>query len=141
MKANPSTLKLLGAKQRRTPAALNLVEIGTNTVPFTAVETLSRKLGIDSHQLLEIIGLAPRTALRRRRDGYLKADEADRLLRVARVFEEATRVFGSETKASQWLNSPHALLDDAAPRTLLASDAGAQQVRDELVRIEYGDFA
>jgi len=141
VKAYPSTLKLLGANQGRAPIASNLVEIGPETVPFSAIETLSRKLGIHSHELFEIIGIAPRTALRRRREGYLKLDEADRLLRIARIFEEATRVFGSETKASEWLNTPHALLDDVAPRRLLASDAGTQQLRDELVRIEYGDFA
>jgi putative toxin-antitoxin system antitoxin component (TIGR02293 family) len=143
MKAYSSTLKLVGARraQGRALAAPDLIEIDSKTVPFGAVETLTQKLGIDSRELLNTIGIAPRTALRRKREGYLKPDEADRLLRVARLVEEATRIFGSEEKASRWLNTPHPLLGNAAPRALLDSDAGAQQVRDELIRIEYGEFA
>jgi putative toxin-antitoxin system antitoxin component (TIGR02293 family) len=131
VKAYLSTLKLLGARQTRKPAELNLIEIGTRTIPFAAIDILSKKLGVGQSELLETIGVAPRTALRRKREGYLRPNEADRLLRVARIVEEATRIFGSEVKASRWLNTPHALLDDAAPRTLLASDAGAQQVREK----------
>lgn len=90
---------------------------------------------------MPVIGLAPRTALRRQREGYLKPYEADRLLRVGRVFEEATRVFGSETKAARWLATPSVALSDALPLSLLDSDAGTQVLADELTRIDFGDFA
>ncbi len=66
---------------------------------------------------------------------------ANPLLRITRVAEEATRIFGSEEKAERWLRTPSPALGDAAPWTLLGSGAGAESVLDELVRIDHGDFA
>ncbi len=90
--------------------------------------------------LLGVVGIAARTAARRKAERFLKPDEADRVLRVARVFEEAARVFGGHAKAAAWLRARHPLLGGAAPFELLGSDAGAKAVSDELVRIEHGDF-
>jgi len=110
-------------------------------VPFAAVDKLSRKLGIEPRRLLQTIGIPDRTAARRKKQGFLAPEEADRLLRVARVVEEAVRIFGSEQKAARWLETAHPLLGGVPPRELLDSDAGVQLVRDELTRIDYGDFA
>ena len=60
---------------------------------------------------------------------------------MARVLEEATRVFGSEEKAATWLRATHPMLGDAPAYLLLDSDAGAKSVSDELVRIDFGEFA
>jgi putative toxin-antitoxin system antitoxin component (TIGR02293 family) len=63
------------------------------------------------------------------------------LLRVAGVVEDATRIFGTEEKASRWLITPHPLLGNVSPLSLLDSDAGTRLVADELIRIDHGDFA
>jgi putative toxin-antitoxin system antitoxin component (TIGR02293 family) len=102
---------------------------------------MSGKLGVATSELLSVIGMAERTALRRQKEGYLKPDEADRLLRVGRVFEEASRVLGSDTKAAQWLGTPSIALFQSKPLSLLDSDAGTQAVTEELTRIDFGDFA
>ena len=83
----------------------------------------------------------PQRTRSRRRDGLLKADEADRLLRIARVFAEAIRVFGSEENARFWLKTPAPLFEDSAPLTSLDSNSGAHAETEELVRIDFGDFA
>jgi len=118
-----------------------LVEIRVRTVSWSSVGHLSAKLGITAAELLPVIGISERTALRRQKEGYLKPDEADRLLRVGRVLEEASRVFGSEAKAARWLREPSVMFSDAAPLALLESDAGTQTVTEELIRIDFGDFA
>jgi putative toxin-antitoxin system antitoxin component (TIGR02293 family) len=110
-------------------------------VPFAAVERLSRRLQVPEQRLLDLIAVSRRTATRRKQEGFLKPTEADRLLRVARLVELAARIFGSEDKASRWLNTSHPMVGDAPPVTLLDSDAGAQLVSDELTRIDFGDFA
>jgi putative toxin-antitoxin system antitoxin component (TIGR02293 family) len=138
--AYASTLHMLGARLPRGQRG-ELVRIDPRALPVSSLERLSRKLGIDQRELLQIVGIPERTAARRTREGYLKPDEADRLLRVARVAEEAERVFGSAAKAQHWLKASHPILDEAPPLELLGSDAGAQAVADELVRIDYGDFA
>jgi len=152
MRAYLSTLELVGAKpapkRRAAPigaghrgASGELVELRPGMVPFGAIARIAQGLDIGASRLLQAIGMSARTAMRRRKEGHRKLDEADRLLRVARVVEEALRVFGSEDKASRWLKTPHPMLGDAAPVDLLDSDAGTRSVSDELVRVDYGDFA
>jgi putative toxin-antitoxin system antitoxin component (TIGR02293 family) len=63
------------------------------------------------------------------------------LLRVARVFGEAVRVFGSEEKAALWLKTPSPLFGDRTPFSYFDSDGGAHAVSEEIVRIDFGDFA
>jgi putative toxin-antitoxin system antitoxin component (TIGR02293 family) len=118
-----------------------LVEVRDGTVPFAAVSSLAHSLGIETRNLLDVVGMTVRTATRRKAEGVLTADEADRLLRVARVLEEATRVFGRQSKAALWLRTSSPMLGDIAPYRLLDSDAGAKAVCDELIRIDFGDFA
>jgi putative toxin-antitoxin system antitoxin component (TIGR02293 family) len=159
MKAYASTLRLIGVQARSKtpsyrvrrsraaargelePTSVALVDLEEQQVPFASIHTLARRIGIDPAEMLAVIGMPERTAARRREQGLLKPDEADRLLRVARVVEEATRIFGSEEKAARWLQSEHPLLSDAKPFSLLDSDAGVKSVTDELTRIDYGDFA
>ncbi len=141
MKGLTSTLEMVKTDRPSLRVGTVLVEIRARSVPWSAVARLSGKLGISPLELMPVIGMASRTALRRQKEGYLKPDEADRLLRVGRVFEEATRVFGSEAKAARWLSTQSVALSDAKPLSLLDSDAGTQAVTDELTRIDFGDFA
>jgi putative toxin-antitoxin system antitoxin component (TIGR02293 family) len=118
-----------------------LIDISPQTVPWSSIAGFSTKLGIESGALLRLIGISERTAARRKSEGYLKPDEADRLLRVGRIYEEATRVFGAGDRAARWLNHPSPILYDVTPLSLLDSDGGTQAVSEELGRIEYGEFA
>jgi len=118
-----------------------LVDIGPQSVPWSSVAGFSTRLGIEPAALLRLIGISERTAVRRKEEGYLKPDEADRLLRIGRVYEEATRVLGAEDRAAGWLNHPSPYLYDMTPLSLLDSDGGAQAVSEELGRIDYGELA
>jgi putative toxin-antitoxin system antitoxin component (TIGR02293 family) len=117
------------------------IETASRAVPFSAIDHLAKRLGSDASSLLDLIGIPERTRFRRRHEGFLKPDEADRLQRIARVFGEAVRVFGSEEKAARWLKTPGALFEESAPLSRLDSDAGAHAVSEEIVRIDFGDFA
>lgn len=142
MRGLTSTLDLVRPGKHSDLAAYGmLVEIRPHSVPWSSIGHMSVKLGVSASELLAVIGMAERTALRRQKEGYLKPDEADRLLRVGRVFEEASRVLGSGTKAAQWLGTPSIVLFESKPLSLLDSDAGAQAVIEELTRIDFGDFA
>ena len=155
MKVRVSTLSRLGlaamepkaryrsarASRNTTPLAEALTEFADGQVPYVSIEETAAKLGVDGETILRIMGVAPRTAARRKRERSLKAVEADRLFRIVRVLDDAVRVFGTEEKAAQWLRAPHPLLWHQSPLELLDSDAGAKAVTDELTRIDYGDFA
>jgi putative toxin-antitoxin system antitoxin component (TIGR02293 family) len=68
-------------------------------------------------------------------------DESDRLLRLARVFARARQVFDDGESAARWMALPNRALGGVAPLTLLDTDIGVDQVREELGRIEHGIFA
>ena len=152
MKVHPSSLASLGltaeeprrrygAKRSPAPAHDALADLSQVRVPYGSIRVVAERLGVEPESLLEIVGMSPRTAARRKASGQLKPEEADRLFRIVRVFDEAVRVFDSPGKAAIWLRTPHPLLWQFAPVRLLDSDAGAKAVTDELIRIEYGEFA
>ncbi len=151
MKAHRPTLAALGTRAAEKPARYRvkapgrepgtLVDLGDRSVQFAAIAPLAQRVGATPEALLALVGIAPRTAARRRAERFLKPEEADRVLRVARLLEEAARVFGGHARASAWLGTRHPLLGGDTPLSLLGSDAGAKAVADELVRIDFGDFA
>ncbi len=106
------------------------------------VGTLARKLAVEEPVVLRLAGIRARTYQRRKSDkGALSPAEADRVLRVARIAQEAERVFGDPEKARSWLSKESAVLGGSCPLDLLGNDAGARDVEAELTRIEWGDFA
>lgn len=118
-----------------------LIDLDARTVPFAALNTLAERIGVTLEEILAVAAISARTAARRKAERFLKPEEADRVLRIARVVEESARVFGGYERAAAWLRARHPLLAGAAPFALLGSDAGAKSVSDELIRIDHGDFA
>lgn len=119
----------------------SLIDLDARTVPFAALNTLAERIGVTLEEILAVAAISARTAARRKAERFLKPEEADRVLRIARVVEESARVFGGYERAAAWLRARHPLLAGAAPFALLGSDAGAKSVSDELIRIDHGDFA
>jgi len=106
------------------------------------VERLALKLAVDEPFVLQLTNIRARTYQRRKSEkALLTQTESDRVLRVARIAQEAERVFGSPEKARGWLLKKSAVLGGALPLELLGTDAGARDVEAELTRIEWGDFA
>jgi putative toxin-antitoxin system antitoxin component (TIGR02293 family) len=71
----------------------------------------------------------------------LSPDEAEKSLRVARVFNFATEVLGSEDDAREWLNAVIPALGGKRPLDLLDTDVGAQQVTNLLGCIKWDLYA
>ena len=130
-------LKGLGAVRVSEPRGNSVAVV---VLPRT-LEALAKRADLSLDATLELLGIARRTYARRKAGNLpLAPDEADRVLRMARVMREAERVFGDGVKARIWLNTPY-LLFDRAPIALLGTDAGATEVTQALSRIEWGDFA
>lgn len=110
-------------------------------LPFACAENVAQLLDLSMSRLYELIAMSASTAHRRQQQQVLNPDESDRLARIARVTAEAVRVFGDVDSAKRWLARPHVVLGNAAPLDLLDTDSGAEQVTDELVRIELGELA
>ena len=57
--------------------------------------------------------------------------------RLVPVIAHAVAVFGDEQKATHWLSTPLAILENRTPTELLASDEGIELVERTLTRIEH----
>ncbi|MCG3117879.1 MAG: DUF2384 domain-containing protein [Candidatus Manganitrophus sp. SA1] len=74
-------------------------------------------------------------------DYRLNPVTSDRLYRFAKIYAMAVEVFGELNEAQKWLRSPQIGLNGRIPLELIATEAGAQEVKDLLGRIEYGVFS
>jgi putative toxin-antitoxin system antitoxin component (TIGR02293 family) len=84
------------------------------------------------HRLFHRRKVAPKTRL--------PVDESERLWRFAEVLAHATRVFGSQAEAEQWLERPAIGLDHRKPIDLLRTYPGTRLVSEYLMRIEHGVY-
>ena len=113
---------------------------GSFRLKYAAVENLGEFLGESAAALMHFIEANERTAQRRKEQGTLTPEESDRIARIARVTQRAIEAFGNRAQAREWLTRPNRALQGFAPLGLLATDAGASLVTDELGRIETGDL-
>ncbi|MEM8895516.1 MAG: antitoxin Xre/MbcA/ParS toxin-binding domain-containing protein [Bacteroidota bacterium] len=66
--------------------------------------------------------------------------KSDRLLELAELYGEGTRIFGSRDKFLNWLSSKIPALGHTTPKEWLDTHKGIALISDELGRIEHGIF-
>lgn len=136
-----SIIGVLGGRKvlRRRISSLSELRQTVNAgLPYASVEVVMTKFGLARDETATVLRLPQRTLARRKKERRLRADESDRLLRLARIGAQAAEVLGSEEKAARWLRRPNRALENRVPLELLDSDIGARQVEDVLGRIEHG---
>jgi putative toxin-antitoxin system antitoxin component (TIGR02293 family) len=115
------------------------IESVRHGISISNLDRMIQTLGIDREILLDILGISNRTLQRKfRANDRLSPLASDRLSRVDRIYQLAVSVFGDEKKAAEWLKRPSRALNNELPLRLLDTDAGTQQVEQELRQIEYG---
>jgi putative toxin-antitoxin system antitoxin component (TIGR02293 family) len=78
---------------------------------------------------------------RRKKTGYLNAEESQKIERIARVFAYAVEIWASEAKARYFMQKPHPMLEDRTPFQASLTELGAKQVEEILNRIRFGIVA
>jgi putative toxin-antitoxin system antitoxin component (TIGR02293 family) len=112
-------------------------------LPASALEDLLRA-GLELVEIARVVGVSERTLQRKRErgpSGSLDVAESDRTIRLARILAQADRCIGNHEKALHWLRTPNLALGDRVPLDLLATEPGAEMVRQSLVTIAYGGVA
>jgi len=127
--------RVLGGMSPTQTALLSCVRAG---LPYKSFVALSSAFDVDQKEMVAIVRLPPRTLARRKTENHFRADESDRLLRVARVAALAEDVLGSREKASRWLRSPIRALNAETPLRQLDTDLGAREVENILLRTAHG---
>jgi len=143
MSAIANVVQVLGGRRvlgRGVTSADELRERTRVGLPYAALRTVMDRYGLTTEEISKALHL-PRRTLARRVRGRFRADESDRLLRLARIAAEATQVLGSAAKAGDWLHQPNRALGQQPPLQLLDTDLGTRQVEEVLGRIEHGVFS
>lgn len=116
-------------------------------MPSKVMHHVKKEFNLPDEVLALIVGASLRTVARRRekpeRAGKggrerLSPVESDRLYRFARIVAKAEEVFENREEALEWLKTGQYGLGGAVPFDLLQTDAGAREVEELLIRIEYG---
>lgn len=104
-----------------------------------ALHDLANKLHVERSELAYILGTSLRTVQRKEEaSDRLGPAASDRLVRVTRILDLATRVFGEQEKASAWLTARSRALGNEVPLYMLDTDIGTERVQQELRQIEFG---
>ncbi len=111
-------------------------------LPAETVVTLSTSLDLPLKAIAQIADIAESTlARRRKKNTKLKADESDRIVRIARLRDRTVDVFEDDQRANRWLKTSLRALGDHSPLEYAESELGAQEVMNLLGRIEHGVFS
>lgn len=107
-------------------------------LPFTALASFIS--GQDADAVLKALRISKRTYDRRREQGRLLPAESDRLYRLVQLYGLAADVMGNEDAGKAWMTTPARALAGRTPLDTVRNEAGARQVEDLLLRIEYGVY-
>lgn len=108
-------------------------------IPACDAIDLARQIGLTCADLAPLLGISAHCLKNRAQAGQvLDAVASERLLRLARIAHHAADAFGDATRAGIWLISPHRLLGEASPLSLLDTAHGGHEVERQLLAIKHG---
>jgi len=129
----------IGLHQERVDALISQVLDGFS---YQVLEQLAANLGLSVPAVAEKLGMPARTLSRRKTDGRLTADESERALRLAMLYERAIGLFDGNIQAAQeWLKMPKKALNGESPISFASTELGARTVENLIGRIEHGVYS
>lgn len=142
--ASMAALRLLGGE----PLLHASLRISLDELPLlrkdlrsASIDAAIRLTRTSQSDLARALNIPERTLVRRKREGMLSPEESAKLVRFARVVEQAEAVLEDADAALSWMQGHNAALGGVTPLSLLDTEIGADSVLDTLGRIEHGVFA
>jgi len=138
MKTPTLQKKMPSAKAKHPTDLIRQIQKGLR---FSELETLQNSIDMPFEQLAAKLSISRSTLQRRKAAGRLSPDESDKVMRLSRLLEHATNVFGDIEKARAWLKFPQRGLGGAVPLDYAETEVGAREVDNLLGRIDYGVYS
>jgi putative toxin-antitoxin system antitoxin component (TIGR02293 family) len=110
-------------------------------LPYRSLEALAAALDLNQREVTAVVGMAARTASRRKRERHLSPLESDRIYRIARITRLAAETLGDLEKARTWLSRPNRAVGGQVPLKMLDTEIGTRHVEEILIHINYGIYA
>ena len=129
--------KMSSAKAKHPTELIRKIQKGLR---FSELETLQNSIDLPFEQLAAKLAISRSTLQRRKAAGRLSPDESDKVMRLSRLLEHATNVFGDIERARAWLKFPQRGLGGAIPLDYAETEVGAREVDNLLGRIEYSVY-
>lgn len=77
----------------------------------------------------------------RDKNTLLDAPTSEKLLKLFALYRKGTEVFGSVQAFTEWLSKPAFGIGNTVPQSIIDTNTGIDLIKEELVRIAYGDVA
>jgi putative toxin-antitoxin system antitoxin component (TIGR02293 family) len=103
--------------------------VGVADVLRITVDELAGKLGVSARTIRD----------QRKKLSRLSSENTGKLVRIARIQNQARKIFSTNEAVSEWLSSPAPALEGALPLNLVDTDVGAREVEAVLNGIAYGN--
>src|SRR5262249_34195634 len=108
-------------------------------LPYQALRDFQRQSALPLATVREVLQNPPRTLAPRKITGKLTSLESERLLRLARLHEQALELFERDTiAANTWLTTRSKALGNYTPLDMAKTEMGARAVEDFIGRLEHG---
>jgi len=119
-------------------SVLDVHRLLSEGIEGSAIRRFATHYDLSTEDLTRLLGIKKRTLQRREQEARLPPGETDRLWRAAVILTEATDILGSRAKASSWLHGENRALGGVRPLDMIATEAGYEEVRNVLGRVEWG---
>lgn len=107
-------------------------------LPAEAFGWLKDELGLTAEELAGVVHVSRRTVSRRKKEGRLKPDESERVLRLIRIYQRAAHVLGGRGEAREWMQEENYALGEETPLHFADTEPGARRVEQLLGQVERG---
>jgi putative toxin-antitoxin system antitoxin component (TIGR02293 family) len=109
---------------------------------YRALLDLQTIFQIPNSEIGKALLITPSTMSRRKTRGYLRPDESDRVIRLARVLDlVVSMINGNEKSAAMWMLTPRDIFNGESPLMRSVTEMGARDVEDLIGRIRNGVFS
>lgn len=120
----------------------HLIQSANDGVAAKAIGDFSKLSGKTKEEIADWIYITPKTIRNYEAQAKkLPTLQSELLLKLYLLYDKGIGVFGSVNAFNNWLEVPAFGLYGQTPESLLTTSTGMNLVQDELMRIEYGDFA
>jgi len=109
-------------------------------IPTTYAIKLQKAFDVTPDVFGKTAGISAKT-ISRRKEGLLKKEQSERIIRLARLFDRAVIIFQDIEQVRLWFKTPNEALGGETPMNYSDTELGAQEVADLLGRIEHGVFS
>jgi len=117
------------------------VILANKGIPSSTFDDVSLLFG-RKERLAELLNVSVKTMQRYQKENKkLNPLNSEMVLKFIALFKQGLMVFGIKKSFLNWLDKPAVGLGNHRPFELLKTSNGIDLVKDELVRIEYGDLA